>query len=51
VTQGGRVLAVSAKGNSLSEARSNAYKTASVINWDGMYYRKDVGLDLLNYKG
>lgn len=51
VTQGGRVLAVSAKGNSLSEARSNAYKTASVINWDGMYFRKDVGLDLLNYKG
>jgi phosphoribosylamine---glycine ligase len=50
-TQGGRVLAVSAKGNSLSEARNNAYKTASMINWDGMYYRKDIGLDLLNYKG
>lgn len=51
LTQGGRVLAVSAKGNSLSDARSNAYKTASMINWDGMYFRKDIGMDLLNYKG
>lgn len=51
LTLGGRVLAISAKGNSLSEARNNAYKTASEINWDGMYFRKDVGLDLLNYKG
>jgi len=24
-------------------ARDNAYKTASMINWDGMYYRKDIG--------
>jgi len=51
LTQGGRVLAISARGNSLSEARKNAYKTASEISWDGIYFRKDVGLDLLNYKG
>jgi phosphoribosylamine--glycine ligase len=51
LTQGGRVLAISAKGNSLSEARNNAYKTASEISWESMYFRKDVGLDLLNYKG
>jgi phosphoribosylamine--glycine ligase len=51
ITQGGRVLAVSAKGNSLTEARTNAYKMASMINWEGMYFRKDIGMDLLNYKG
>ena len=51
LTHGGRVLAVSGKGNSLEEARAKAYKTASAIKWDGLYYRKDIGQDLLNYKG
>ncbi len=51
VTHGGRVLAVSGKGKSLSEAKDRAYKTAAQINWDGLYYRKDIGQDLLNYKG
>jgi phosphoribosylamine--glycine ligase len=51
LTHGGRVLAVSGKGNSLAEARAKAYKTAGEINWEGLYYRKDIGQDLLNYKG
>lgn len=51
LTHGGRVLAVSGKGNSLEQARASAYKTASAIDWDGLYYRKDIGQDLLNYKG
>ncbi|MEJ7645154.1 MAG: phosphoribosylamine--glycine ligase [Chryseolinea sp.] len=51
LTHGGRVLTVSGKGNSLEEARAKAYKTASAIKWDGLYYRKDIGQDLLNYKG
>lgn len=51
VTEGGRVLAVTGKGNSLEEARGHAYKTASAIQWDGIYFRKDIGIDLLNYKG
>ncbi len=51
LTHGGRVLAISGKGTSLEEARTKAYKTASSINWDGLYYRKDIGQDLLNYKG
>jgi len=51
LTQGGRVLAVSGKGGSLEQARARAYQTASGINWDGLYYRKDIGQDLLNYKG
>lgn len=51
VTHGGRVLAISGIGDSLEQARARAYKTASAINWDGLYYRKDIGQDLLNYKG
>ena len=51
VTHGGRVLAISGKGNSLEQARARAYKTASGIDWEGLYYRKDIGQDLMNYKG
>ena len=51
LTDGGRVLAVSGKGNSLTEAREQAYQTAAHIEWDGLYYRKDIGQDLMNYKG
>ncbi|MBL0743306.1 phosphoribosylamine--glycine ligase [Chryseolinea lacunae] len=51
LTDGGRVLAVSGKGNSLNEAREQAYQTAAQIQWDGLYYRKDIGQDLMNYKG
>jgi len=50
LTDGGRVLAISGKGNSLTEAREQAYQTAAHIDWDGLYYRKDIGQDLLNYK-
>ncbi|SKC77094.1 phosphoribosylamine--glycine ligase [Ohtaekwangia koreensis] len=50
VTEGGRVLAISGKGNSLDEAREEAYETAKQIQWDGLYFRNDIGQDLLNYK-
>ena len=51
LTHGGRVLSISGKGMSLSEARDHAYKTAAQIKWEGLYFRKDIGQDLLNYKG
>jgi phosphoribosylamine--glycine ligase len=51
VTEGGRVLAVTGKGNSLEEARTLAYQRVAAIDWDGLYFRKDIGVDLLNYKG
>ena len=51
LTDGGRVLAVSGKGTSLEEARKQAYAAASQIQWDGLYYRQDIGQDLLAYKG
>jgi phosphoribosylamine--glycine ligase len=51
ITDGGRVLAVTGKGSSLQEAREASYESVSRIEWDGVYFRKDIGVDLLNYKG
>ncbi|MEP1086989.1 phosphoribosylamine--glycine ligase [Algoriphagus sp.] len=48
VNQGGRVIAVTGKGESLQEALSNAFTTVKGINWDQAYYRKDIGMDILN---
>jgi phosphoribosylamine--glycine ligase len=42
VTAGGRVLAVSALGNGLAEARDRAYAAASLISFEGMHYRRDI---------
>jgi phosphoribosylamine---glycine ligase len=50
VTEGGRVLAISGKGSSLEDARAKAYAVADQIQWDGLYFRKDIGQDLLNFK-
>ncbi|MBX2941522.1 MAG: phosphoribosylamine--glycine ligase [Cyclobacteriaceae bacterium] len=46
VTNGGRVLAVTGTGASLDEASKKAYKAVSGIQWDGLYFRKDIGEDL-----
>jgi phosphoribosylamine--glycine ligase len=43
-TAGGRVLAVAACGNGAAEARSKAYAALSNIRFEGMQYRKDIGL-------
>ena len=44
VTNGGRVLNICAEGKNLEEVREKIYKAASIINFDGKYYRKDIGL-------
>jgi phosphoribosylamine--glycine ligase len=41
-TAGGRVLAVTARGTDVSEARERAYAAAARIRFDGVYYRRDV---------
>ena len=46
VTAGGRVLVVSAGGNTLDEALQRAYTDVERIRFDGMYYRRDIGQDL-----
>lgn len=43
VTNGGRVLGVTALGSTLVEARSNAYKASNLINFDNKYKRNDIG--------
>jgi len=43
VTDGGRVLNVSARGKTLQEARDRAYELAEKISWEGSFYRKDIG--------
>ena len=43
VTNGGRVLGVTAKGNDLREARANAYEATKWVNFDNKYMRNDIG--------
>lgn len=46
LTNGGRVLAVTSYGNDFKEALKTSYKNISKIQFEGMYYRKDIGFDL-----
>ena len=43
LTNGGRVIGVTAKGADLEEALANAYEGVGKIRFDGMHYRKDIG--------
>ena len=43
LTDGGRVINVVCKGNSLNEAIENAYRNCNKICFEGMHYRKDIG--------
>lgn len=46
VTNGGRVLSVTALGDSLEEALESAYKGAHHVDFEGKYFRTDIGFDL-----
>jgi phosphoribosylamine--glycine ligase len=43
VTAGGRVLGVTAAARSLEEALDRAYQAMAEIEFEGMYYRRDIG--------
>lgn len=43
ITNGGRVLGVTAKGSNLKEARANAYKATEWIEFENKYKRNDIG--------
>ena len=43
ITNGGRVLCITALGDSLKMARNRAYEAAGSIRFDGMQFRKDIG--------
>ena len=46
VTSGGRVISVTAYGKNQQEALAKAYKEAEKIEFEGRYFRKDIGFDL-----
>ncbi|HLO25206.1 MAG TPA: phosphoribosylglycinamide synthetase C domain-containing protein, partial [Geobacteraceae bacterium] len=43
VTSGGRVLGVTALGDTVQEAIDRAYRGVAAITWEGAHYRKDIG--------
>ncbi len=43
VTAGGRVLGVTAIGDTIADARARAYEAVSMIHFDGAHYRRDIG--------
>jgi phosphoribosylamine--glycine ligase len=48
VTNGGRVLNVTALGSSFAEARERAYAACDLIEFEGMWMRRDIGARVLN---
>ena len=48
VTNGGRVLGVTALGDTVQEAIDRAYSGVKLISWPGMHYRKDIGAKAIN---
>jgi phosphoribosylamine---glycine ligase len=46
LTNGGRVLAVTSFGDDMTEALARTYITADRLEFEGKYYRRDIGFDL-----
>lgn len=49
VTSGGRVLAICSYGSDMDQALSQSYQNAKKVNFDGRYYRTDLGFDLRSH--
>lgn len=45
-TSGGRVMAITTLNDSMDEALKNAYANAEIVDFEGKYFRKDLGFDL-----
>jgi phosphoribosylamine--glycine ligase len=43
LTDGGRVLSVTALGNTIADAQNRAYEAMQLISFEGMHYRRDIG--------
>jgi phosphoribosylamine---glycine ligase len=50
ITNGGRVLGITAAGNMLELALAKSYEAAAKIHFDGMHYRKDIGAQATRLK-
>lgn len=44
ITNGGRVLGITALGSTIQKAIARAYQAVAKIAWDGAYFRKDIGM-------
>lgn len=51
VTAGGRVLCATALGETVSAAQRNAYALAAEIDWEGCFYRRDIGYRAIAREG
>jgi phosphoribosylamine--glycine ligase len=49
VTSGGRVLGVTALGDTIPQAIEEAYQAVDLIHWEGEYHRKDIGRKALRH--
>ena len=45
LTNGGRVLAITSMGDTLKDALAKSYENAALIEYEGKYYRKDIGFE------
>ena len=48
ISNGGRVIACTGIGDTISKSLNISYELAKKIDWEGKYYRKDIGRDLIN---
>ena len=46
LTNGGRVLSVTGRGNNMNDALKQSYQRLAEIDFEGMYFRQDIGFDL-----
>jgi phosphoribosylamine--glycine ligase len=51
LTSGGRVIALTGTSNTLEKAIQKSQKAALAIQFEGKNFRRDIGLDVLRYKG
>ncbi|MBL4624301.1 MAG: phosphoribosylamine--glycine ligase [Flavobacteriales bacterium] len=48
ITSGGRVLALTSFGSTMKEALDKSFKSAGLVDFEGKYFRSDIGFDLVN---
>ncbi|MDE7142139.1 MAG: phosphoribosylamine--glycine ligase, partial [Muribaculaceae bacterium] len=47
LTAGGRVIAASSYGTDLADALAKSYRSAAKVNFEGKYFRRDIGNEFL----
>ncbi len=47
LTNGGRVISITTSGEDINSCRTKAYEIADSVDFEGKYFRRDIGLDLL----